>query len=221
MKKNTLIESAARLMSNQSEMGDKPIHNLPIKKYYDSHQKTAGHQGNSLEESNADLADIKRRHTDAVAEIGRHRANHANWARAASPASQTMNPHSDRLHGAIQKAKKHRAAYIAGGGKESDLSKDMAESSDVNEELRTRKLGSPEEEFHTAFNNHLSDLDASNKATSPDMKNALRKRSQAHLQIAILSASMHYRKHGSPIMVKGNKHDELISSLHSPLVTKG
>lgn len=239
--KKFLIESAAKVISQQSElseMGDKPIHNLLVKKYPESNvdhinkqppKKTVG--GLTADQHEKHFYDAMRERDKASksgnmvdADAAHARAKrHANGERDASGSS------FGKLHHVLPKYKpseekarkeaKARAMSLHDG----DYQKNSfePEGNSLSEELRTRKLGTHEEEFHTAFDKHLNDLDASNsKSASPEMKNTLRKRSQAHLQIALMSASMHYRKHGSPIKVEGNKYDELISSLRSPLVTK-
>lgn len=165
VEKNSLIESAVRLMSNQSEMGD----------------------------------------------------------RAASSSAQSQNPHSDRLHGAIQKAKGLRSDYKKAGGNESDLSKDQAEDfkQEGNPLAESSDDTDHEQGFRDSFERHLNWLKLSNNEPNEKIKGKLRTLSQIELNAAHGHAQLHWMRKGKSIHVgTSSKYDEYISSLKSPLVTK-
>ena len=77
-----------------------------------------------------------------------------------------------------------------------------------------------EEDFHSAWKNHIRTLNDSKIATDPVQRNLLGRLSRAHLDLALLHASMYYNRHGKPIEVTGNDYDEFARVYNAPLVVK-
>jgi len=77
-----------------------------------------------------------------------------------------------------------------------------------------------EKDFYSAWESHKRALEDSKNATDRDQRNLLGRLSRAHLDLALLHASMYYNRHGKPIEVTGNDYDEFARVYNAPLVVK-